>query len=719
MLRKEIAAISELDNIKRDIDEVIENINSPLLVMVMGEFSRGKSTFINALVGQSIAMVDAKPTTAVITKLSYGEKDKITVFMRDGSVKNYDTDSFARLTAQGNDKSNKLHKKIDYVERTLPIDMLKSMSIIDSPGLNSINDVHEAATKRFMDKADTVIWLFDANDPCKQTEIDALKRLNPRLAPLVLVNKIDVIDEDEGDTPEKVLAKIERDLSNNKLEYQKIIGISAKMAFKGKVNNNQKLVTASNINEFYDAVETIIIPNREKYKRISMVDELAVVVFSIGNILNNKREENSKIKDSNYSAYIETEESLSRVFDELEDIADIVLECIDSAQSTRRKRLNPAEKSFYGVMHWLGLFVEKDNEKAQQYLEEAAVRNDAIAQKILMGVYAHLKQNDRMLYWREKIFPELSSVNEVERKSEYTKDERFKEYGCKHDSNIAQVRTSKSNKSNVLPQSKADDSKKVFRIVVLGEVSTGKSTFINALLGKRVIRAAKRPTTAIISKIVYGTVPAYRIFYKDKRQENVTEENFDTIILPDKSLFGGFFSRRRGLKERISFIDFAEIRQPVQFCKDNVELVDTPGLNQDNSKRCFECVKDADVVVIMLPYVCVSSYTTEWIQEVIRASEQKKCIFVISKRDILTKSMQEEYLITEAKKVIQKIVPQFDLKHIYFVNSKGAMYYRRKHNGEILMRSAEMFLPGNLEETGILDVEKAINDIRKNEINFD
>ncbi|WP_072934762.1 dynamin family protein [Schwartzia succinivorans] len=427
VLRKEIAAISELDNIKRDIDEVIENINSPLLVMVMGEFSRGKSTFINALVGQSIAMVDAKPTTAVITKLSYGEKDKITVFMRDGSVKNYDTDSFARLTAQGNDKSNKLHKKIDYVERTLPIDMLKSMSIIDSPGLNSINDVHEAATKRFMDKADTVIWLFDANDPCKQTEIDALKRLNPRLAPLVLVNKIDVIDEDEGDTPEKVLAKIERDLSNNKLEYQKIIGISAKMAFKGKVNNNQKLITASNINEFYDAVDTIILPNREKFKRISMVDELARVFFSAGRILNGKREENNNRKNADYSAYIGTEESLACALDELENAADIVMTEIDSEQTARRKRLNPAEKTFYGALYWHGLLEKKDRKTAQKYTEEAAVRGDAVAQMNLAEMYQELGQEDRAEYW----FQRLGKTRKVGENAEsaYSKAEKYAKDG--------------------------------------------------------------------------------------------------------------------------------------------------------------------------------------------------------------------------------------------------------------------------------------------------
>ena len=72
------------------VDEIVANINSPMLIMVMGEFSTGKSTFINALVKRDIATVGAQPTTAVITKLSYG---------------------------------------IDYVSRTLPIEILKKYDV--------------------------------------------------------------------------------------------------------------------------------------------------------------------------------------------------------------------------------------------------------------------------------------------------------------------------------------------------------------------------------------------------------------------------------------------------------------------------------------------------------------------------------------------------------------------------------------------------------------
>lgn len=69
-----------------DLDKIIEHISAPLMIMVMGEFSTGKSTFINAMVGEEVAAMNATPTTAVITKLCYGEQDKILVHYTDGRL---------------------------------------------------------------------------------------------------------------------------------------------------------------------------------------------------------------------------------------------------------------------------------------------------------------------------------------------------------------------------------------------------------------------------------------------------------------------------------------------------------------------------------------------------------------------------------------------------------------------------------------------------------
>lgn len=124
--------------------------------MVMGEFSTGKSSFINALVEKEVIVVDAKPTTAVITKLRYGMEERIIAHFLDGTEKEYNTGDFAKLIVE-KDSSAKVRVNINYVERILPLDMLKSMTIIDSPGLNSLKKSHEEIIKNFMDNYDEAL----------------------------------------------------------------------------------------------------------------------------------------------------------------------------------------------------------------------------------------------------------------------------------------------------------------------------------------------------------------------------------------------------------------------------------------------------------------------------------------------------------------------------------------------------------------------------------
>lgn len=384
-LSKEMAAMEEFKGNVKDVEEVIENINSPLTIMVMGEFSTGKSTFINALMGEAITKVDAKPTTAVITKLVYGERDRIVVHYQDGSQQECSREEFARMTAEADAEANDMHERMDYVERTLPIEMLKSMSIIDSPGLNSIKSVHEDMTRHFMDKADTVLWMFDANKPGSQTEIDALKRLNPRLTPLVLVNKIDGIDEEEGDSVEGILEGVERRLENNKIEAQGYIGISAKMAFKGKTENRDKLVQASNIGAFYDAIEEKVLPGREQYKRYPLLDGLVKVIYIIGERLQEIRTDNVYLRSRNRAAYLDRNNKLEAIQKSLENAVNIMLSDIEEVQIEARKQLDAPIKAFSGMLRLFGICAKKDSVVARQYLTDASKAGDEAAKNFFLA----------------------------------------------------------------------------------------------------------------------------------------------------------------------------------------------------------------------------------------------------------------------------------------------------------------------------------------------
>ena len=96
----------------------------------------------------------------------------------------------------------------------------------------------------------------------------------------------------------------------------------------------------------------------------------------------------------------------------------------------------------------------------------------------------------------------------------------------------------------------------MFRLAIVGEFSRGKSTLINALLGRKLLPSTSSPTTTVISKIIYGGTPEFRIVYKDGHEEKLREENFKELKSPKEV-------DKTEQKERwIESVDYAEVKVP-------------------------------------------------------------------------------------------------------------------------------------------------------------
>ncbi|MBE6074259.1 MAG: hypothetical protein E7202_06980 [Selenomonas ruminantium] len=373
-----------------ELDEMLEDTKDPLLIMVMGEFSTGKSTFINALVGQEVAAMNATPTTAVITKLCYGAKDEIVVYFRDGSQQQESVESFARLTAEADEVSNRRHASIDYVERRMPLPVLKSVTIIDSPGLNAIKEEHGVATRRFMDKADTVIWMFSIENAASQSEFDAMAELNPRLRPIALINKMDLVDDEDEESPEELLAEIQGKLGER---VQAVMGISAEMALRGKLENNAGMLAESGLDAFYDFIEMSVLPQREVYKLNTLLTDLTDFVGGMAETLDTRDREIEAGKDTDYGAYIEQKALLAPLQDGLEEVVrPVCAYCRENPQTV-------SAHAFWGVVYYYGLVVEKDEDKAIDELQAAAVRHDKLAQMMLAEIYLKKEDYEKSIYW--------------------------------------------------------------------------------------------------------------------------------------------------------------------------------------------------------------------------------------------------------------------------------------------------------------------------------
>ena len=263
-----------------------------------------------------------------------------------------------------------------------------------------------------------------------------------------------------------------------------------------------------------------------------------------------------------------------------------------------------------------------------------------------------------------------------------------------------------------------------FHLVIVGEFSRGKSTFVNALLGKRILPASKNPTTAIISKIVYGETPAYRMHYKNGRPpQSMEEASFKKLTAPPEPDESDAVSVKefQQAQKAISEIDFAEISYPLPFCKDKVEVVDTPGTNDLNVGRMeitYGYLNQADAVVLLLAaYQPLSASEAQFLKERILGNQIQDIFFVISHKDDLDSEEQEKDVMDFIEKHLREILPKgFPLhRRIFLVNSLGALYSHMREHGKELTAKQEMKVPDDFNDTGFPVFESALGEFLANE----
>jgi len=177
---------AELRTRRRELDD-------PLRVAILGEFSAGKSTFLNALVGATVSPMGVLPTTAHVHWLRSGEPGARVVDMHGGAVA-ATIDEAPRIV----ERKRAAGQTIDYVEVTLPIARLSNVDLIDTPGFNAGEPAHEVAVRRAFDIADVAIWLFDARQAGKLSETGPLREArDARLPVFGVLNKIDQVPDGE------------------------------------------------------------------------------------------------------------------------------------------------------------------------------------------------------------------------------------------------------------------------------------------------------------------------------------------------------------------------------------------------------------------------------------------------------------------------------------------------------------------------------------------
>lgn len=201
ILKEASAVTSGLDmSREKELAELSEKTqNDTFKIMVTGTFSNGKSTFINALLGEEILPAYVLPTTAVINEVKYGTQKKAILYFRnplpdplpeklaEKAVRHMDRykgkrippmeipydeiEDYVVIPTDADVKQMKLQSPYEKVELFYPLELLKNgVEIIDSPGLNE-EETHTMVTMNYLGKVDAVMYVLNASAVCAGDEM--------------------------------------------------------------------------------------------------------------------------------------------------------------------------------------------------------------------------------------------------------------------------------------------------------------------------------------------------------------------------------------------------------------------------------------------------------------------------------------------------------------------------------------------------------------------
>lgn len=259
-----------LSGIKAKLEEEAFNL------VILGQFKRGKSTFINALLGETILPTAIVPLTSVVTILRYGPRLKIEVQYLDDRRESVNLEDLpAFITERGNPQNKKGVKEVTVF---YPSEYLKGgVRIIDTPGVGSVYRHNTDVAYNYLPFVDAGIFIVSADPPLSESEHQFLKNIRSYVDKLFFVlNKIDqVSDEDRRESLEFTARILEQDVGNARVKIQPL---SARWALDGKKGGDDMMVRRSLLPDFERQLQDFLVNEKGKVFLTSVINSLLKLV---------------------------------------------------------------------------------------------------------------------------------------------------------------------------------------------------------------------------------------------------------------------------------------------------------------------------------------------------------------------------------------------------------------------------------------------------------
>ncbi len=273
--------------IERACETVINNEKKPWLkdrvvVAFVGKYSAGKSSIINTILGSKLLPVNVTPTTAVPTfisfpfqnfiKKSYQSNLIIYGVDNDHIIKEIPVDIFKNIS-HDKLKSFPFALFFKYIIINYKHNILKKITILDTPGYDSLNKKDRERTMEAINESDVIMWILDIEDGTLRSDaIEFIKETIHEKRFYVIINKADLKSPKERN---RVLDQIQKDLARKNIRYEKCLLYSIKENQYKKIlendllslykNNNQNFIEY--INKVFDDTFNKNLANRNDIKK--------------------------------------------------------------------------------------------------------------------------------------------------------------------------------------------------------------------------------------------------------------------------------------------------------------------------------------------------------------------------------------------------------------------------------------------------------------------
>lgn len=250
--------VLDLEESKNRADELMVKLAEDRFILaVLGQFKRGKSSLMNAIIGRELLPVGVLPLTSVVTTLRYGPKERLLIRRKDSAfTEELPVSSLDFYVTEKSNPGNKMNILSACIEMPVPF-MRRGIEFADTPGIGSSLVANTELTYKFLPECDAVIFVTGIDTPLTNTEISFLQEIRQYVDKIfIAVNKTDLLSDDEcGDVLSFIDKTVKAITGRVKL---KLYPVSARNGLSAKKSGDDALYKKSGIYELEEALTSFL-----------------------------------------------------------------------------------------------------------------------------------------------------------------------------------------------------------------------------------------------------------------------------------------------------------------------------------------------------------------------------------------------------------------------------------------------------------------------------